>query len=293
MTSLRILVTGAGGQLGGEVAAAGAERGHDVVPTTRAECDVLDPAAVGRALDSHGPAVVINCAAWTDVEGAENNSDGAFALNAIAPRILAAACASRDILVVHISTDYVFSGSGSSPLDEWTPPSPLSVYGASKLAGEREVRAVARRHQVIRSSWLYGRDGPNFVLTILRRAEQGKELRVVADQTGTPTWTGHLAPALLRVAERGIPGTYHLTNTGETTWHGFAGAILRAAGHDDHVTPIGAADYPSQVARPAYSVLDNRAWRILGEAALPDWRDGLAAYVDELRARGKLTPAPR
>jgi dTDP-4-dehydrorhamnose reductase len=293
VTSLRILVTGAGGQLGGEVAAAGAERGHDVVPTTRSECDVLDPAGVGRVLDSHSPAVVINCAAWTDVEGAENNSDGAFALNAMAPRILAAACASRDILLVHISTDYVFNGSGSSPLDEWTPPAPLSLYGASKLAGEREVRAVARRHQVIRSSWLYGRDGPNFVLTILRRAEQGKELRVVADQTGTPTWTGHLAPALLRVAERGIPGTYHLTNTGETTWHGFAGAILQAAGRDEHVTPISAADYPSQAARPAYSVLDNRAWRILGEAPLPDWREGLAAYVDELRARGTLTPAPQ
>ena len=292
MTSLRILVTGAGGQLGGEVVAAAALRGHDVFATTRSECDVLDPASVSRAIDSHRPAVVINCAAWTDVEGAENNSDGAFALNAVAPRILAAACGSRDILLMHMSTDYVFNGSGTAPLDEWARPAPLSVYGASKLAGEEEVRGVARRHQVIRTSWLYGRDGPNFVLTILRRADEGKELRVVADQTGTPTWTGHLAPALLRVAERGIPGTYHLSNAGETTWHGFAGAIMQAAGRSGHVAPISAADYASQVARPAYSVLDNRAWRILGEPPLPDWRDGLSAYVDDLRARGKLTPAP-
>jgi dTDP-4-dehydrorhamnose reductase len=291
VTSLRILVTGAGGQLGGEVAAAGTLRGHDVVATTRSECDVLDPASVGRAIEAHRPAVVINCAAWTDVEGAENNSDGAFALNAMAPRILAAACASRDILIVHMSTDYVFNGSGTAPLDEWAAPSPLSVYGASKLAGEQEVRGVARRHQVIRTSWLYGRDGPNFVLAILRRADERKELRVVADQTGTPTWTGHLAPALIRVAERGIPGTYHLSNAGETTWHGFAGAIMQAAGRSGHVSPISAADYASQVARPAYSVLDNRAWRILGEAPLPDWREGLSAYVDELRSRGKLTPA--
>ena len=292
MTSLRILVTGAGGQLGGEVAAAGTKRGHEVIAATRSECDVLDPEGVVRAIDAHHPAVVINCAAWTDVEGAETNRDAAFALNAMAPRILAAACATRDILLVHISTDYVFNGSGTSPIDEWTPPAPRSVYAASKLAGEQEVRGIARRHQVIRTSWLYGRDGPNFVLTILRRVEEGKELRVVADQTGTPTWTGHLAPALLRVAERGIPGTYHLTNAGETTWHGFAGAILLAAGRGGDVTPISAADYPSQVARPAYSVLDNRAWRILGESPLPDWREGLAAYVEELRARGRLTPAP-
>jgi dTDP-4-dehydrorhamnose reductase len=190
------------------------------------------------------------------------------------------------VFLVHLSTDYVFGGNASAAADEWQQPSPRSVYGASKLAGENEIRAIARRYQVVRTSWLYGRQGPNFVLTMLRAAEHGKPLRVVSDQVGTPTWTGHLAPALLRLIARDIPGTFHLTNSGQVSWHGFAQAIVEATGSTTEVTPITTAEWPTPAPRPAYSVLDNRVWRMLGEKPLPDWHEGLHAYFASLREQG-------
>ncbi len=190
------------------------------------------------------------------------------------------------MLLVHLSTDYVFDGSATTPVDEWEPPQPRSTYGASKLAGEEEVRHLARRHQVVRTSWLYGQRGPNFVLTMLRAAEQGTPLRVVSDQVGTPTWTGHLAPALLRLIARDVPGTFHLTNSGQVSWHGFAQAIFAAEGMATEVAAITTAEWPTAAPRPAYSVLDNRAWRLLGEDPLPDWRDGLHAYLASLPGQG-------
>src|SRR6202011_2724462 len=190
--------------------------------------------------------------------------------------------------LVHLSTDYVFDGAATSPIDEWQPPNPVSMYGASKLAGENEVRSLARRHQVVRTAWLYGRDGPNFVLSILRALAEGRPLRVGSDQLGSPTWTGHLAPALLRVIARDIPGTFHLTNSGVVSWHGFAESIVAAAGGSARVAAITTAEYPTAARRPSYSVLDNRVWRLLGETALPDWQEGLLAYVAHLRDSGAL-----
>jgi dTDP-4-dehydrorhamnose reductase len=143
---------------------------------------------------------------------------------------------------------------------------------------------------VVRTAWLYGQDGPNFVLTILRLVREQRPLRVVADQRGTPTWTGHLAPAILRLVELGVPGTYHLTNSGETSWHGFAEAVLAECGVDRPIDAITTADYPTPARRPAYSVLENRAWRRLGEPPLPDWREGLRGYIAELAAADRLTP---
>jgi dTDP-4-dehydrorhamnose reductase len=245
---------------------------------------------VSRLLDDVGPQVLINCAAWTAVDAAEADPDGAFRVNALGPRVLAAACAARAVLLVHVSTDYVFDGTAATPIDEWQKPHPRSVYGASKLAGEREVRALSPLHQVVRTSWLYGAEGPNFVRTMLRAGAQRSSLRVVSDQVGSPTWTGHLAPALLRLAQRGLPGTYHLTNSGKTSWHGFAEEIFALAGMPVEVVPISTAEYPTPALRPAYSVLENRAWRLLGEEPLPDWRDGLRGYVEELRAAGAIGP---
>ena len=186
-----------------------------------------------------------------------------------------AACAARDVLLVHLSTDYVFDGSARSPVDEWQ--EPTSALRVRSQQARRRERGACDRAQIPGGAHLLAvrTPGPNFVLTMLRAAEQGKPLRVVADQVGTPTWTGHLAPALLRLIARDIPGTFHLTNSGQVSWHGFAQAIVDAGGTATTVTAITTADWPTAAPRPAYSVLDNQVWRMLGESPLPDWREGL------------------
>jgi dTDP-4-dehydrorhamnose reductase len=284
---VRILITGGNGQLGRELQDAARAAGHHVDATGRDDCDIADPDGVARTIEASDPEVIVNCAAWTKVDAAEDDLDGAYLSNAIGPRVLAAACARRNLLLVHISTDYVFDGTGPVPIDEWQQPAPRSAYGVTKLAGENEVRNIARRHQVIRTSWLYGRDGPNFVLAMLAAAAAGP-LRVVADQLGGPTWTGHLAPRVLRLIERDVPGTFHVSNAGATSWHGFATEIFAAAGIEADMAPITTAGYPTRAPRPAYSVLDNRACRLLGEAAMPPWQDGLRSYIAELREGGVL-----
>jgi dTDP-4-dehydrorhamnose reductase len=283
---VRILLTGGNGQLGRDLASAMTAAGHEVHSTVHADCDITDPDAVQATIDEVDPDVLVNCAAWNKVDAAESQSDAAFLVNAVGPRVLAGACGARRMLLVQLSTDYVFDGTATSPIDEWQCPNPRSIYGASKLAGESEVRTLARHHMVVRTSWLYGRDGPNFVLTMLRAMAQGRPLRVVSDQVGSPTWTGHLAPALLRMIERDIPGTFHLTNSGAVSWHGFAEAIVEAVGGSADIAAITTAEYPTAAHRPPYSVLDNRVWRLLGEKPLPHWLDGLHAYVAQLRDTG-------
>jgi dTDP-4-dehydrorhamnose reductase len=279
---VRILVTGGDGQLGRELRSTATAAGHEVRSTTHAECDITNAVAVRRALDEARPEVLVNCAAWNNVDAAESDSAGAFRTNAAGPRLLATECAARDVLLVHLSTDYVFGGDAREPIDERETPAPRSVYGASKLEGENEVRRLAARHQVVRTSWLYGGGGPNFVLAIRRAAAEGRELRVVADQVGSPTWTGHLAPALLRLIARDVPGTYHLTNAGAVSWHRLAEEVVALDGRQVAVTAIATTDRPAPAPRPRYSVLDNRAWRMLGEPPLPEWREGLRLYVTSL-----------
>jgi dTDP-4-dehydrorhamnose reductase len=276
---VRLLILGARGQLGRELVAHCEPAGHVATAVDIEECDITDSAAVDHWLSGSGADAVINCAAWTRVDAAESEVDAAFRVNATGPRVVAASCAAAGVLLTHISTDFVFDGTATSPIDEGAVPHPLSVYGASKLAGEEEVVRGCVRHQVVRTAWLYGQDGPNFVLTMIRLARERERLRVVADQHGSPTWTGHLAPAILRLVERGIPGTYHLTNSGETTWYGLAVAVLEEAGIDCPVDPITTAEYPTAARRPTYSVLDNRGWRELGEPSLPPWREGLRSYL--------------
>ena len=285
---MRIVIIGAGGQLGGELALCAPAHGVEAVGLTRAECDVSCPASVRTALDRHPADAVINCAAWTDVDGAEEHKAEAFAINAIAPATLARECSHRSTLLVHLSTDYVFNGTAREPITENDTTAPRSVYGSSKLAGEEAVRDTLDRHQIVRTSGLYGRDGPNFILKVLQRAAKGAELRVVADQVTSPTWTANLAPALLRLAAHGTPGTYHLSNSGSTSWYGVAEAAVLLAGIEATITPIETSDLAPVADRPRYSVLGNAAWCRLGEAPLPRWDVALRGYVAELVTRGLL-----
>ncbi|MBV8301394.1 MAG: dTDP-4-dehydrorhamnose reductase, partial [Candidatus Dormibacteraeota bacterium] len=225
---------------------------------------------------------VVNCAGWTKVDAAEELVAEATRVNVDGARNVAVMCAEAGVGLCHLSSDYVFDGTATAPIPEDATPNPQSAYGRTKLEGEIAVRAAHPGAHIVRTSWLYGMAGPNFVLTMLRKLEAGDEVRVVDDQHGTPTWTGHLAPALLYLLEIAPPGTYHLSNSGATTWFGFAAAIASMIGAASPL-PIATSEYPLRAVRPAYSVLDNSMWRGLGEAPLPDWRDGLRAYLQELR----------
>ncbi|HEY6783215.1 MAG TPA: dTDP-4-dehydrorhamnose reductase [Candidatus Dormibacteraeota bacterium] len=286
--ALKYLVFGARGQLGGDLVDAGARADHEMVGLTEAECDIRDAGAVEHWIGSVHPDAVINAAAWTQVDAAEDHEAEAEAVNATGAGVIAAACAGAGVRCCHVSTDYVFDGSASSPIPEDAVAAPKSAYGRTKWHGEVAVRQRCADHLIVRTSWLYGRQGPNFVLTMLRLGAERPQLRVVADQHGAPTWTGHLAPAMLRLLEVGPPGTYHLSNGGSTTWYDLAIATIRARGLAAEVVPITTADYPTPALRPAYSVLDNRAWRKLGEPPLPDWTEGLRAYLATLDAGGLL-----
>jgi dTDP-4-dehydrorhamnose reductase len=275
-------VLGTPGQLGGDLLDEGARQGLEMVGRTQWECDITYGAAVERAIAEVRPDAVINGAAWTQVDAAEEHEAEAEAVNATGAGLVAAACASAGIRCCHVSTDYVFDGTATAPIPEDAVASPRSAYGRTKWHGEVAVRERCPDHLIVRTSWLYGRQGPNFVLTMLRLAAERPELRVVADQHGAPTWTGHLAPAMLRLLGVAPPGTYHLTNSGVTTWYDFAVAIINSRDLPTEVVPITTADYPVAAARPAYSVLDNRAWRELGEPPLPEWQEGLRSYLATL-----------
>jgi dTDP-4-dehydrorhamnose reductase len=279
-------VLGASGQLGGDVTELIRRCGDEVTALSHATCDITDPADVERAIAASRPEALINCAAWTRVDAAEEHEAEAELVNATAAGIVASACAAAGVRLCHISTDYVFDGEARQPIDDDATPAPRSAYGRTKLRGEIAVRERCADHLIVRTSWLYGRQGPNFVLTMLRLAAEGRPLRVVDDQRSGPTWTGHLAPALLRLIEIAPAGTYHLSNTGITSWHGLAVAAIRAGGLDADVAAITTADYPTVAERPAYSALDNRRWRELGEPPLPSWQEGLDAYLASLELAG-------
>jgi len=277
---VRLLVLGAGGQLGTDIVRAAPAAGVDATPLTRHECDITDRRSVEDAFARAAPDAAVNCAAWTHVDAAEEHEAEAAAINATGAGNVAAVAAQRGTALCHVSTDYVFDGRSTTPIAETAPPHPVSAYGRTKLAGEESVRAaLGDEALIVRTAWLYGAAGPNFVLTMLRLARERGALRVVGDQMGSPTWTGDLAPAILRLLQRGATGTFHLTNSGETSWHGFAEAIVGEVGLDVPVTSITTADYPTLARRPAYSVLDNARWRALGEPPLPAWGHGLRAYL--------------
>jgi dTDP-4-dehydrorhamnose reductase len=276
---VRILVTGAGGQLGRALPRALA--GHDVTPLTHAQLDILKPDELRDALRAHRPELLVNAAAWNAVDAAEKQPDAAFALNERGPRHLADATAAAGATLVHVSSDYVFDGEAAAPYDEHAQPRPASAYGKSKLAGEEAVRAGNPFHYVVRTAWLYAARGSNFPLTMLELAKQGG-VRVVNDQTGSPTYAPHLAAAIARLVEARAPfGTYHLAGSGAATWYELTVALFDRMSLKAPVTPVSTAEFPRPAPRPRYSVLaTSREPRIV----LPPWQQGLDAFVAELLA---------
>ena len=283
--STRWLVTGARGQLGTDLVRA--LDGAEVTALGRAELDIADAPAVDETLQTWAAGgehlVVVNAVAYTDVDGAQADEDRAFAVNADGPAALAAACGQVGATLVHVSTDYVFAGDAETPYEVDSPTGPRSVYGASKLAGEQRIRAGLAAHYVVRSAWVYGDVGRNFVKTMARLQVQRPTVDVVDDQRGSPTWSADLAAALVTLARSGAPfGTYHCTNGGETTWCGLARAVFAELGADPRrVRPCSTAQYPRPAPRPAYSVLSDRSWRAAGLPPLRPWRDALAAAFAE------------
>jgi dTDP-4-dehydrorhamnose reductase len=279
---LRILVTGADGQLGRECMLLLAGTNHEATGAGHAACDIRNFEAVRRVLSLVRPDAIVNCAAFTAVDAAESNRERAFAVNADGPRNLARAAVDTSSVLCHMSTDFVFDGTATTPIREDAQPRPINAYGESKLAGEEAVQETSGDHIIIRTSWLYGQQGPNFVLTMRRLAHERDRLRVVADQIGSPTWTGHLAPAIIRLIELEQRGTFHVSNSGAVSWHGFAATIIAESDLNVPVDAITTDEYPTPARRPRYSVLENRRWREIGEPALPHWRDGLRSYLGEL-----------
>jgi dTDP-4-dehydrorhamnose reductase len=275
---VRVVITGAGGMLGYDVVREAEQAGHDVVSLTHDDLDIRDSGAVERVVESHRPEAVINCAAWTDVDGAESAFDGALAVNAAGARNLAAATARIGSKVVLPSTDYVFDGGKGEPYLESDPVKPLSAYGRSKLAGEGETRANNPRHFIVRSSWLFGLNGKNFVDTMLSLGRMHDEVVVVKDQVGCPTYAGHLAEGLVRLIEWDHYGVYHMAGAGECSWYDFAVEIFRQAGVECRVMSATTDMLGRPAPRPAYSVLISE--REPG-IYLPDWEDGLATFLSE------------
>jgi dTDP-4-dehydrorhamnose reductase len=289
---MNILLTGRNGQVGWELARALLPLGH-IHACGHAELDLADAAALRRRLDEVRPDAIVNAAAYTAVDRAESEPQRAEAVNAAAPAVLARWAAAHGALLVHYSTDYVFDGTKAAPYVEGDPPNPLGAYGRSKLAGEAAIRAAGCDHLVFRTSWVYAARGANFLRTILRLAAEREELRVVDDQTGAPTWARLIAEASAHALRQGLQerrsgtfesGLFHLCAGGETSWHGFARAIVegRQGLRVKTVTPIATVDYPTPARRPANSRLDTGAFRARFGLALPDWRDCLQLCLEEL-----------
>ena len=277
----RWLVTGAGGMLGSDLVAALADRGEPVSGMDRASLDVTDGAAVADAIASARPDVVVNCAAWTAVDDAEASEEQALAVNAGGAAVLAAACAGSGgsgTRLVQVSTDYVFAGDAGRPYAEDDVPAPRTAYGRTKLAGERAVLSrLPGSGYVVRTAWLYGAHGPNFVKTMIRLSGQRPAVDVVDDQRGQPTWTADVARQIIALIDSAArPGIYHATSGGQTTWCGLAREIFELLGADpSRVRPVPSSAFPRPAPRPAYSVLGHGGWSGLGIAPIGDWRAAL------------------
>ncbi|WEH41840.1 dTDP-4-dehydrorhamnose reductase [Streptomyces sp. AM 2-1-1] len=277
------LVTGAGGMLGRDVLAKLAAEGVVAVAADRAALDVADPEAVRAVFAEHRPAVVVNCAAWTAVDDAESQEEAALRVNGTGPRVLAEACREHGAVLLQVSTDYVFAGDGDEPYAEDAPTAPRSAYGRTKLAGERAVlETLPETGYVVRTAWLYGAGGGNFVRTMIKLEGIKETLDVVDDQRGQPTWTVDLADRLVALGKGALAGTapagvYHGTSGGGTTWCGFTREIFRLLGADpERVRPTTSEAFVRPAPRPAYSVLGHDRWSAAGIEPVRDWREALA-----------------
>lgn len=287
---MKILLPGAGGQLGRQLHSRLLAAGHEVVPTDSQSLDFLRPETFGQVITSVRPDWIVNCAAYTRVDQAESDTGTAYTINRDAPGRLAELATEHGARMLQVSTDYVFDGSHTVPYRETDMPAPLGVYGASKLAGERAVLAGQPGAIVLRTAWVYGAHGHNFALAMLRLARAGKPLRVVDDQVGSPTWTGDIADVIGQLLEVDAGGLFHFTAAGTTSWHGFACAVLDEAQQlgfairTRSVEPIPTSAYPTPALRPAWSVLDTGKIESLLSYRPPAWRDSLVRMLGELQA---------
>jgi dTDP-4-dehydrorhamnose reductase len=287
---MRILVTGSTGQLGFEVLRAFSQSGHEVIAPVHRELNFLYPDEVADRVRRYQADWVINCAAYTQVDRAESEQEQAFVINRDSPAQMATAVAGYGGRLLHVSTDFVFDGKQSRPYLEEDEARPLGVYGRSKWEGEQTVRAALPEAIILRTAWVYGVHGHNFVKTILRVAREGKPLRVVDDQFGSPTWARDIAGVIHALVQHHARGTYHYTNAGSTSWYGFATTIVAGATEagfalkTDSVEAIPTSGYPTPARRPAYSVLDTRKVQSLLTAPVPHWRDSLNRMLKELQA---------
>ncbi len=289
---MRILITGCKGQLGTELTKQIAQRCSEIGPVPKCyhnatvvgvdmqDFDLSDKRAVKEALHGGSFDVVFNCAAYTNVDGCETNQDTAYAANALAIRNLAEVCESTATKLVHVSTDYVFAGDNTEPYREYDEPAPVTVYGKTKLAGERFIRECCSRYFVVRTAWLYGYNGSNFVRAIVRKARETGAVTVVNDQLGNPTSAADLAHHLLEIAQGNRYGVYHCTNNGVCSWYDFAKEIVSLAGIACEVTPCTTAEYPSAAKRPAYSALDNMMLRLTSGDHMRSWQDALRTFME-------------
>lgn len=280
---MRVLVTGAGGLLGTEFTAFFEARGQPCVALSHRDLDVTDARAVHAALETHRPRVVVHCAAFTHVDAAEARSDEAMAVNRDGAGSVAEAASVVGAGIIHFSTDYVFDGTADRPYAPDAPLRPVNAYGRSKAEGEAAVRGACPQALIVRTGWLFGAGGANFVRTVKERLEEGGRLAVVADQEGRPTWTRHLVEAVWALHAAGCTGVYHVCNAGTATWFEVAREVARAVAAEDRVTATTTHDYARPAPRPAYSVLDlTETEAVLGHP-LPDWRTALRGYLEEMR----------
>ncbi len=278
---MKLLVTGAAGMLGRDLMLAAGNAGHDVVGFGRAELDISDAETVKRKIDLERPDVVINSAAWTDVDGAETAEEQAFAVNGTGAGNVAAAAAAVGASVVYVSTDYVFDGTKNEPYVESDQPAPLSAYGRTKLAGEEATAAANKRHFVVRSAGLYGIGGNNFVETMLRLASGQSEVLVVRDQVGSPTYTWHLAYGIVRLIEGLEFGIHHMAAAGQCSWYEFAREIFEQAKVECKVLSVSTEEFGRPAARPPFSALTSQRQHAI---RLPPWQDGLSGYLAQREA---------
>lgn len=279
---MRILVTGASGQLGYDVERELERRGIEHLGTSSRELDITDREAVERLMAAYRPDAAIHCAAYTKVDLAEDEPERCWAVNADGTRNLAAACRKTGAKMLYISTDYVFPGTGERSYETGDPTGPVNTYGRSKLAGELAVQSLLEKYFIVRISWVFGKNGNNFVKTMLRLAETKAELSVVCDQIGSPTYTADLAPLLCDMVQTERYGVYHATNEGTCAWSEFAEAIFELAGRQVVVHPIPTSAYPTRAARPLNSRMSKERLHSNGFQELPEWKNALARYLKEI-----------
>jgi dTDP-4-dehydrorhamnose reductase len=283
---MRILVTGARGMLGTDLVCVLEEKGHEVFATDVEELDITLPVFLSRVIGDIGPDVVINCAAYTNVDKAEEEPEEANRINGLGAKNLALVCEDHNIDLCHISTDYVFDGTKKGPYTPDDLPHPINVYGKSKLAGEKNIREIMKRYYIIRTSWLYGKYGKNFVTTVLDLARNQGDLRIVSDQIGSPTWTVTLARVIEKLIRTGKYGIYHATDRtdGGISWYEFAKAVLKLNHLETNVIPVKTKDFLSLAKRPEKTVLDLTGTRLLLKEDLPFWEDSLKRLFFEFHS---------